>query len=130
MKSKEQVLNGYYTIGADGMPEIAADGLLKAMEEYRLQAEENAFAAARKLNGNVPAFTTFADYKASLEVKTEPVSEPADDIRLIADSILPQFLPDDATAKSLTFSFKTGGIQYTAHYTKNTHGYWDFEKAE
>lgn len=130
MKSKEEILNDYYTIGADGMPEIAADGLLKAMEEYRLQAEENAFVAARKLNGNVPAFATFADYKTSLDVKTEPVPEPSDDIRLIADSILPQFLPDDATAKSLTFSFKTSGIQYTAHYTKSAQGYWEFEKAE
>ena len=129
MKSKEEILNSYYAIGADGMPEIDADSLLKAMEEYCLQAEESAFNAARELSGTVPAFATFAAYKTSLEAKTQQEDDPADNIRLVADSILPQFLPDDASAQNLSFNFKTSGISYTAHYIKSAQGYWEFEKA-
>jgi hypothetical protein len=128
MKSKEEILNSYYTVAADGMPEISAEGLLKAMEEYRMQAEETAFIAARQLNGTVPAYATFTDYKASLESKAEENKED-DTIRLVADSILHQFLPDDAQAQKLSFNFNTSGTAYTAHYVKTPSGYWEFEKA-
>jgi hypothetical protein len=125
MKSKEEILNSYYSQGEDGMPEIAADGLLKAMEEYRLQAEEAAFNAARQLNGNAPAFVTFADYKATLEAKTE--QQPKEDtVRLVADSIIEQFLPDDPAEQTFEFSFKAEGTNHTVIYKRNEHGQWEY----
>jgi hypothetical protein len=129
MKSKEEILNSYYSQGADGMPEIAADGLLKAMEEYRRQAEEAAFKAARELNGHQPTFATFADYKASLEAKIE--QQPTEDtVRLVADSIIEQFLPDDPNEQTFEFSFKTEGVNYIAYYSRNATGNWEYQKAE
>lgn len=129
MKSKEEILNSYYSQGADGMPEIAADGLLKAMEEYRLQAEEAAFNAARQLNGNIPTFATFADYKASLEaeIKQQPKE---DTVKLVADSIIEQFLPDDPAEQAFEFRLKTEGVYYIAHYSRNAAGDWEYQKAE
>ena len=128
MKSKEEILNSYYSQGADGMPEISADGLLKAMDEYRDQAEEQAFNAARELQGADYTFPTFSLYKASLEKAViEPKDNLAADIRLIADSILPQFLPNDTDTQKLSFHLKTNGVTYTAHYSKNAQGYWEFQ---
>ncbi|MBD1386433.1 hypothetical protein IDJ75_14200 [Mucilaginibacter rigui] len=125
MKSKEEILNSYYSQGADGMPEIAADGLLKAMEEYRLQAEEAAFNAARQLNGKEHTFAAFADYKTSLEAKIQ--QQPKEDIiRLVADSIIEQFLPDDPAEQTFEFSFKTEGIGYTVQYKRNNQGQWEY----
>ncbi|MEB0249584.1 hypothetical protein QN344_05520, partial [Mucilaginibacter sp. 5B2] len=92
MKSKEEILNSYYSHAADGTPEIAAYGLLQAMEEYRQQVEEAAFNAARELNGDKPIFSIFADYQASLQAKTEQLPK-EDTVRLVADSIIEQFLP-------------------------------------
>jgi hypothetical protein len=126
MKSKEEILNSYYTHGADGMPEIAADGLLQAMEEYRLQAEEAAFDAARQLTGNATAFATFADYKAILEAKIEHQPKKEDTVRLVADSIIEQFLPDDPNEQTFEFSFKTGGSGYTVLYKRNSRGQWEY----
>ena len=129
MKSKEEILNSYYSQGADGMPEIAADGLLKAMEEYRLQAEEAAFNAARELNGAQPTFATFADYKASLEAEIE--QQPKEDtVRLVADSIIEQFLPDDPNEQNFEFRLKTEGVYYIACYARNAAGDWEYQKAE
>jgi hypothetical protein len=129
MKSKEEILNSYYSQGADGMPEIAADGLLNAMEEYRRQAEEAAFNAARQLNGNSPTFATFAEYKARLEAKIQ--QQPKEDtVRLVADSIIEQFLPDDPAEQAFEFRFKTEGVYYIAHYSRNTVGDWEYQKAE
>jgi hypothetical protein len=129
MKIKEEILNSYYSQGKDGMPEIAADGLLKAMEEYRLQAEKAAFNAARELNGIQPSFATFADYKASLEAKIE--QQPKEDtVRLVADSIIEQFLPDDPTEQTFEFRLKTEGTYYIAYYSRNTTGDWEYQKAE
>jgi hypothetical protein len=129
MKSKEEILNTYYVQGADGMPEIAADGLLRAMEEYRLQAEEAAFNAGREPNGTQPIFATFADYKASLEAKIE--HQPKEDtVRLVADSIIEQFLPDDPTEQTFEFRLKTEGTYYIAYYSRNATGDWEYQKAE
>lgn len=125
MKSKEEILNSYYSQGEDGMPEIAADGLLKAMEEYRLQAEEAAFNAARQLNGTTIAFATFADYKAALEAKTEPLPK-EDTVRLVADSIIEQFLPDDPAEQTFEFSFKAEGTNHTVIYKRNPAGQWEY----
>ena len=124
MKSKEEILNSYYAHGADGMPEIAADGLLQAMEEYRLQAEEAAFKAARQLNGKTPAFATFGDYSASLNVSIKQPKE--DTVRLVADSIIEQFLPDDPSEKTFNFSFNTEGVSYTVQYKRNEQGQWEY----
>jgi hypothetical protein len=129
MKSKEEILNSYYSQGADGMPEIAADGLLKAMEEYRLQAEEAAFNTARELNGTQPTFATFADYKASLKATIE--QQPKEDtVQLVADSIIEQFLPDNPTEQTFEFRLKTEGINYIAYYSRNATGDWEYQKAE
>ena len=125
MKSKEEILNSYYAYGADGMPEITADGLLKAMEEYRLQAEEEAFNAARLLNGTTATFATFTHYKLTLEAKKQ--QQPAEDtVRLVADSIIEQFLPDDPNQQTFKFSFKTDGIDYTVQYKRNRQGNWEY----
>ena len=125
MKSKEEILNSYYSQGADGMPEIAADGLLNAMEEYRQQAEEAAFNAARRLNGNTPTFATFADYKAGLEaqIKQRPKE---DTVRLVADSIIEQFLPDDPTEQTFEFNFKAESTNHTVIYKRNPTGQWEY----
>jgi hypothetical protein len=125
MKSKEEILNSYYSQGADGMPEIAADGLLNAMEEYRQQAEEAAFNAARRLNGNTPTFATFAHYKASLEAKIK--QQPKEDtVKLVADSIIEQFLPDDPAEQEFEFSFKAEGTNHTVIYKRNPTGQWEY----
>lgn len=125
MKSKEEVLNSYYSQGADGMPEIAADGLLNAMEEYRLQAEEAAFNAAREINNGQPTFATFADYKTNLEAELK--QQPKEDtVRLVADSIIEQFLPDDPTEQEFEFSFKAEGTNHTVLYKRNAAGQWEY----
>lgn len=125
MKSKEEILNSYYSQGADGMPEIAANGLLNAMEEYRLQAEEAAFNAAREINNSQPTFATFAAYKTSLdaEIKQQPKE---DTVRLVADSIIEQFLPDEPTEQEFEFSFKAEGTNHTVLYKRNAAGQWEY----
>lgn len=126
MKTKEEILGGYYSHGANGQPEITADGLLKAMEEYRLQTEEAAFNAAREMQDTAFKYQSFTDYISSLNIKpTEPTE--ADRIKLVADSIVEQFLPDDPTTQHFAFEFKTNGKQYTAHYIRNAQGYWEYE---
>ncbi|MCO5934501.1 hypothetical protein NAF17_03020 [Mucilaginibacter sp. RB4R14] len=123
MKSKEEILNSYYSHGEDGTPEIAAYGLLQAMEEYRQQAEEAAFNAARELDGHKPAFTNFVDYQASLQAKTEQLPK-EDTVRLVADSIIEQFLPDDPAEQTFEFSFKAEGTNQTVLYKRNAAGQW------
>jgi hypothetical protein len=126
MKSKEEILNSYYVYGEDGMPEIAANGLLQAMEEYRLQAEEAAFNAARQFNGDTPVFATFADYKYAFDANIE--QQPKEDtVRLVADSIIEQFLPDDPSEQTFEFSFKTEGTPYTVQYRRNKQGQWEYD---
>ncbi|GGH02284.1 hypothetical protein [Mucilaginibacter phyllosphaerae] len=125
MKSKEEILNSYYAHGADGMPEINADSLLKAMEEYRRQAEEAAFNAARLQNNNQPAFVTFADYQASLQAQIKQFPK-KDTVQLVADSIVEQFLPDDPTQHTFEFSFKIDGTNHTARYKRNPQGQWEY----
>ncbi len=123
MKSKEEILNSYYSHAADGTPEIAAYGLLQAMEEYRQQVEEAAFNAARELNGDKPAFSIFADYQASLQAKTEQLPK-EDTVRLVADSIIEQFLPDDPAEQIFEFSFKAESTNQTVIYKRNAAGQW------
>jgi predicted glycosyl hydrolase (DUF1957 family) len=133
MKSKEEILNNYYSQGADGMPEITADGLLKAMEEYRQQAEEGAFKAAREYEGGViggrHSFETFEDYKASLVVPVAAPAEPDESaqIQFMADSILELFIPQDENQQTLSFNIKTGGIPYIVNYEKSPEGFWAFK---
>ncbi|MBD1395013.1 hypothetical protein [Mucilaginibacter glaciei] len=124
MKRKEQILDSYYSHGADGMPEISAEGLLKAMDEYA----EQAFNAARATTPTEHKYTTFTAYKAEIEKVAESAQSLTDKIKLIAQSILEQFIPDDPNAKSFSFDIKTNGIIYTVHYKKAPQGYWEFEK--
>ncbi|MFD0792187.1 hypothetical protein ACFQZX_01085 [Mucilaginibacter litoreus] len=126
MKTKEQILNDYYSHGADGQPEITADGLLKAMEEYRLQTEEAAFNAGREMHDTAFKYQSFTDYRAGLNTKPNEPTE-AERIKLVAESIVEQFLPDDPTTQHFAFEFKTDGKQYTAHYIRNAQGYWEYE---
>jgi predicted glycosyl hydrolase (DUF1957 family) len=130
MKSKEEILQNYYSQGADGMPEIPAEGLLKAMEEYRLQAEEAAFNAGREfdVNGGRRSFETFEDYKASLVIPAPAPAEPDESaqIQFMADSILELFIPQDKNQQALSFNIKTGGIPYIVNYEKSPEGFWVF----
>ncbi|MEO7215634.1 hypothetical protein [Mucilaginibacter sp.] len=132
MKSKEEILNNYYTQGADGMPEISADGLLKAMEEYRRQAEEAAFNAAKEYEGGViggkELFETFEDYRASLVIPVATPTEPDElaQIQFMADSILELFIPQDKTVEQISFDIRTNGKEYTVSYNKTPQGYWVF----
>lgn len=119
MKSKAEILDSYYAQGADGMPEIAADGLLKAMDEYA----EQAFNAARADNN----FLTFVDYKKSLEKVIKPEQHLRTTIQLISDTVLPQFLPHNPEANSASFDIKTNGIIYNVFYSKDAQGYWEFQ---
>ncbi|WP_374951750.1 hypothetical protein [Mucilaginibacter sp.] len=123
MKSKQEILNNYYTEGADGMPEITADGLLKAMDEYA----EQAFNAARLPNNNQNHYPAFGDLKAEIEKQKIVKNSLSDDLKLIADSILPQFIPTDTSAQSLSFDIRTNGNSYTVHYAKNADGYWEYQ---
>jgi hypothetical protein len=125
MKSKEQILDSHYSQGADGLPEIALAGLLQAMEEYRQQAEEAAFLAARLQNGAFPFFNSFQDYQASMQAEVSHLPK-EDTVRLVADSIIEQFLPDDLNEKTFEFSFKTEGVSYTVQYKRNIHDNWDY----
>nr|WP_294947809.1 hypothetical protein [uncultured Mucilaginibacter sp.] len=130
MKSKEEILQNYYSQGADGKPEISAEGLLKAMEEYRLQAGEAAFNAGRKfdVNSGRHSFETFEDYKASLMVPPPVPVEPDESaqIQFMADSILELFIPQDKNQQTLSFNIKTGGIPYIVNYKKSREGFWSF----
>lgn len=124
MKRKEEILDSYYSQGADGMPEISAEGLLKAMDEYA----EQAFTAARGSTIPERNYPTFADYKAELEKVVEPEQNLTDTIKFIADSILEQFLPDNPAAQNFSFDIRTNGTNYTVHYAKTPEGHWQFEK--
>lgn len=124
MKRKDEILNNYYTQGTDGMPEIAADGLLKAMDEYA----EQAFNAARLSKDSASLYPTFAHYKAATEQMAQHKNDLTDSIRFMAESILEQFIPDDPSAQNFSFEIKTGGIYYTVFYIKNLHGQWEFAK--
>ena len=132
MKTKEEILRGYYSEGADGIPEISADGLLKAMEEYREQSEEAAFNAGRRCldakPGGTYEFENFQDYKISLIAPIPTTLEPseAQAVQFVADSILEQFIPNDAGQKKLSFTIKTNGMEYSVNYEKNHPGYWHF----
>jgi hypothetical protein len=123
MKSKEEILKSCYTPGADGMPEIKADDLLKAMEQY----SEQAFNAARLQTGSSVSFTSYAEYKASLEFAPPEPGE-ADNIQFIADSIMEQFVPYDKNVQEFSFDFKSSGNSYRVAYQKSSQGYWEFVK--
>lgn len=136
MKSKEEILQSYYTQnGADGMPEISAQDLLNAMEAYKEQCVADAFINARKLTDGTTnnagyAFATLEDYIKSTElpvIKTE-TDALAEAVALVADSILPNFLPDDNSSTELSFDFNMKGKGYTAFYTKNTKGFWQLSR--
>ncbi|WP_183562801.1 hypothetical protein [Mucilaginibacter sp. SP1R1] len=128
MKSKQEILNSYYAAGSDGNPEISAEDLLNAMEAYKDQHAEAAFNAARSLNQNTYEFATYTDYVnhtlLTAQKEQENRNHLDEAITLVANSILPNFLPHDNTVGELSFSFPMRGINYTAFYTKDAKGYW------
>jgi hypothetical protein len=136
MKSKEEILQSYYTqTGVDGMPEISAADLLNAMEAYMQQCVEDAFINARKLNDGAVSqsnyvFATLDDYIKSTQIPVQKTlhEELAEDIELVADSILPNFLPDDNSVNELSFEFNMKGNGYTAFYIKNAKGFWKLNR--
>jgi hypothetical protein len=128
MKSKEEILNSFYTAGNDGMPEISASDLLKAMEVYKEQCAEAAFDAARKLKENTYEFFTYVDYMNHTLLAAQREQESHNDldkaIALAANSVLPNFLPHDNSVNELSFNFTMQGNGYTAFYHKDAKGYW------
>ncbi|WP_162996463.1 hypothetical protein [Mucilaginibacter celer] len=128
MKSKEEILNSYNTTGADGLPEISAEDLLNAMEAYKQQWAEAAFEAARKQKNGTYQFDTFNDFVES-EKQTIPTAEDnfSSTIAAVADSIVTNFLPDDASTNEFSFDFNLEGNRYTAFYTKDLDGYWKMD---
>lgn len=135
MKTKEEILNNFYTAGADGVPEISAPDLLKAMEAYKQQSLQDAFNAARALKdeSSVPPeyrFTNLDDYIKSTEIKVakHDRDELSEQIALVAESVLPNFLPDDPTVNEFSFDFNMMGIGYTAFYIKDDNGYWEMNR--
>ncbi len=135
MKSKEDILNSFYTTGANSTPEISAADLLKAMEAYKQQGLHDVFYAARKLKDDdaaTPAyrFATLEDYIKSTEIKVvkNDKDELSEQIALVADSVLPNFLPDDPTVNEFAFDFNMMGIGYTAFYIKDADGYWQMNR--
>lgn len=132
MKSKEEILNSFYIAGPGGMPEISANDLLNAMETYKYQVAEDAFNAARKLNDNGYEFAAYADYVNHIARTAQKAEESRnlldESIVLVADSILPNFLPGESMVKELSFDFTMQGKSYTAFYAKDAAGYWQLSK--
>ncbi|MGN8071958.1 hypothetical protein [Mucilaginibacter sp. SG564] len=130
MKSKEEILNSYNTTGNDGLPEISAPDLLKAMEAYKDQWAEAAFIAARQLKDSDSgyAFVTYADYAShalqQIRQQEQNHDEFAEAITLAANSVLPHFIPHDRSAQEFSFNFAMQGKTYTALYKKDAEGYW------
>jgi hypothetical protein len=130
MKSKEDILNSYNTAGNDGLPEISAPDLLKAMETYKEQWAEAAFNAARQLKDSDAEyeFATYSDYVShALQVtrrQEQTRDEFAEAITLAANSVLPHFIPHDRSAQEFSFNFTMQGKTYTAFYKKDAEGYW------
>ncbi|MDB5147975.1 MAG: hypothetical protein JWQ57_1995 [Mucilaginibacter sp.] len=129
MKSKEEILNSYNTTGTDGLPEISAEDLLKAMETYKRDWAEAAFAAARQQDssGNYK-FNNYADFDDSIEKNARPVDEFGITLAAVADSIVTNFLPDDSSVTGFDFNFTMQGKGYTAYYAKDAEGYWKMSR--
>lgn len=59
----------------------------------------------------------------------EPENEDAH-LEMIADSVLPRFIPDDSSANTLSFEMSADGQKYRVSYVKDAEGFWKFMKAE
>ncbi|WP_419701864.1 hypothetical protein [Mucilaginibacter sp. NFX135] len=131
MKSKEEILNSFNTTGNDGLPEISAPDLLKAMEAYKEQYAEAAFNAARQIKGDVNEFTTYGDYAVHLQQETQQQQQNRDEfteaIILAANSVLPHFIPHDRSAQEFSFNLTMQGKSYIAFYKKDADGYWQLD---
>ncbi|TWR29011.1 hypothetical protein FPZ43_12170 [Mucilaginibacter pallidiroseus] len=120
MKTKEEILDSFYSTGADGNPEMSANDLLNAMEAYARQA----FEAAKQTQHGQQTFTSYADYVATLQ--PEPHNAEAETVRLVSETIIEQFIPHDPAVQQFSFDFKTSGKSYRVHYQKSAQGYWEF----
>jgi methionine aminopeptidase len=131
MKSKEEILNSYNTTGNDGLPEISAPDLLKAMETYKELWAKAAFNAARQTKEGVNEFATYTDYAAhalqEVQQQQQNRDEFAEAITLAANSVLPHFIPHDRSAQDFSFNFTMQGKSYAAFYKKDTEGYWHLD---
>jgi len=131
MKSKEEILDSYNTTNTDGLPEISAADLLNAMEVYKQQWAEAAFEAARKMKNGAFEYESFNDFEESQKVNTPaPEDNFGITIAAVADSIVTNFLPDDASVNEFSFDFSLEGKGYTAFYAKDTAGYWKMNSWE
>lgn len=128
MKSKEEILDSYNTTGADSLPEISAQDLLNAMEAYKQQWAEAAFNAARQQRNGANEFETFDDFVKSTEVTEQVQDDLGIMIAAVADNVVANFLPDDASVNEFDFNFTMQGKGYTAFYTKDAAGYWKLSK--
>ena len=131
MKSKEEILNSFNTTGNDGLPEISAPDLLKAMETYKEQCAEAAFNAARQMKDSVYEFTTYTDYTRHTLQEANRQEQSRDEfteaITLTANSVLPHFIPHDRSAQEFSFNLTMQGKSYTAFYKKDAEGYWQLD---
>lgn len=128
MKSKEEILDSYNTTGADGLPEISAKDLLNAMEAYKQQWAEAAFNSAREKRNDAYKFETFNDFVKSTEATEQVQDDFGLMIAAVADNVVANFLPDDASVNEFDFNFTMQGKGYTAFYAKDTAGYWKLSK--
>lgn len=132
MKSKEEILNSFYTASSDGQPEISAADLLNAIETYKDQCAEAAFNAARQQTGTVFEFAGYIDYVNHILQISQKEQEKYNNldkaIALAANSVLPNFLPYDNSVNELSFHFTMQGTGYTAFYHKDANGYWQLSK--
>lgn len=50
-----------------------------------------------------------------------------DQVKYVADSIMPGFIPKNAAVADLSFSFTLDGINYEVIYKKDPKGIWQYQ---
>jgi hypothetical protein len=48
-------------------------------------------------------------------------------VKYVADTLMPNFIPKDSSVNDLTFAFTVDGVNYEVIYQKNKQGEWQFE---
>ena len=48
----------------------------------------------------------------------------AEQIKYVADTLMPNFIPKDSAASILSFAFTLDGVNYEVSYEKDRHGDW------
>jgi hypothetical protein len=57
-----------------------------------------------------------------------PVDKHFEAVKFASDSVMSNYVPIDANAKSFSFDITVEGKVHTAHYERDADGYWDFTK--